>query len=396
MRGAVCVAGLILAATVARAAETPAPLPSGVVPAGAPPEIVGWAEGSGPAAPDGFRVSAFAHGLDGPRWLAALPNGDLLVAHGPDRVTLLRDADRDGVAEQQFSLIEGLDRPSGMLLRRDRLYVADAAAVWSFSFLVGQTRVNSAPRKFLDLGVGSNDGNWTRSLATDQDERRLYVAVGAGSGTREKEASDPGPLRAAILSVRWDGSDAGTFASGLRSPAGMAFAPEGGRLWAVVEPCGPLHDGPVTGRLTEVRKGLVHEWPCSCPGEQESPDGQDGDPGVVADTVAPDLALGAGAGPLGLAFYRGRAFPGRYRGGAFVGLGGSWDGSRPAGYRVVFVPFEAGRPAGPAEDFLTGFVADEGSRAVRGRPAGVAVARDGALLVADDGGNAVWRIAPVQ
>jgi glucose/arabinose dehydrogenase len=372
MQDAVRAAALICAAAAAQAA-TPDPPPTTVpAPAIEPARHVGWPDGTRPKAPPGFGVSAFARGLAGPRSLAVLPNGDVLVAEtgggpaqavaattargsGAGRVTLLRDADRDGVAEQQFTLIEGLERPCGLLLRRDRLYVAGAEALWSFSFLVGQTRVNTAPRRLFDLPPGGDDGPFTCSLATDPDEGRLYVAAGTG-----RDAS-----RAAILSARWDGSDLAAFASSKDHLTGIAFEPVGGKLWAVAGRREFPADGPESSYLAQV------------------PDG-----------AAARVELGPRVAPLGLAFYRSQAFPARYHGGAFIGLGGSGDLAQRPSHAVAFVPFESGRPAGPVEPFLTGFIEDEDGREVHGRPAVVAVARDGALLVADDTGNIIWRIAP--
>lgn len=412
----------LIAATSAGAAVPDLPAPYETPAAVRPPKVVGWPEDARPAAPAGFSVTVFARDLDSPRWLTVLPNGDVLVAEartelpvevrakisperlqrfeesvgrGPsaNRVTLLRDADRDGVAERRFALIEGLDRPFGMLLRRDRLYVASTDAVWSYSFLVGQTRVNSAPRKLFDLPTGGYNNHWTRSLATDPDERRLYVAVGSATNVDEERVDEKEPHRAAVLSARWDGSDLGVFASGLRNPVGMAFEPTTGKLWSVVNERDMLGDDLVPDYLTEVRQGAFYGWPYSYFGRHEDPRKQGERPDLVAKAVVPDFALGAHTAPLGLTFYGKRAFPERFHGGAFIAQHGSWNRSQFAGYRVVFVPFADGHPAGPAEDFLTGFIKDEQTREVYGRPAGVVVALDGALLVADDAGNTIWRVA---
>jgi glucose/arabinose dehydrogenase len=281
-----------------------------------------------------------------------------------------------------------------MLLRRDRLYVASIDAVWSYSFLVGQTRINAPPRKLFELPAGARNNHWTRNLATDPDEQRLYVAVGSATNVDEERIDEKQPQRAAILSSRWDGSDLGVFASGLRNPVGMAFEPASGKLWTVVNERDMLGDELVPDYLTEVRKGAFYGWPYSYFGSHEDPRKAGQRPDLVARAIVPDFALGAHTASLGLAFYRAGAFPERYQGGAFIGQHGSWNRSQFAGYRVVFVPFEAGRPAGAAQDFLTGFIKDEASNEVYGRPVGVAVARDGALLVADDAGKTVWRVAP--
>ena len=422
-------AGLATASLLAGAALAQDPPPDLPAPYATPPavkmaKVTGWPAGAAPKAPPGFVVKAFARDLDSPRWLTVLPNGDVLVAESrttfsaeakarippelleqleqstggrrasANRVTLLRDADRDGVAEQRFTLVEGLDRPFGMLLRRDRLYVASTDAVWSYSYLVGQTRPLAAPRKLFDLPAGGHNNHWTRTLAMDPEEKRLYVAVGSATDVDEERIDEKEPHRAAILSARWDGTDLGVFASGLRNPVGLAFEPVTGRLWAVVNERDMLGDELVPDYLTEVRPGAFYGWPYAYSGNHEDPRKQGQRPDLVARAVAPDLALGSHVAPLGLAFYRASAFPQRFHGGAFIGQHGSWNRSRFAGYDVVFVPFSAGRPSGPPQPFLTGFVKDEATREVFGRPAGVAVARDGALLVADDAGNVVWRVVP--
>jgi glucose/arabinose dehydrogenase len=266
--------------------------------------------------------------------------------------------------------------------------------VWSYSFLVGQTRINASPRKLFDLPAGARNNHWTRNLATDPDEKRLYVAVGSSTNVDEERIDEKQPQRAAILSSRWDGGGLAVFASGLRNPVGMAFEPASGKLWTVVNERDMLGDDLVPDYLTEVREGGFYGWPYSYFGRHEDPRkaGQRRD--LVARAIMPDVALGAHTASLGLAFYKADAFPARYQGGAFIGQHGSWNRSQFAGYRVVFVPFEGGRPAGAVEDFLTGFIKDEASNEVYGRPAGVAVARDGSLLVADDAGKTIWRVAP--
>lgn len=387
MRDAIRAAAIMLGAAAAQAAEPG-------LPALAPPKVVGWTDDARPAAPAGFTVSPLARGLDGPRGLAVLPNGDVLVAAPrTGRLTLLRDTDRDGVAEKQFVLVEGLDGPSGMLLRRDRLYVAASDAVWSFSFLVGQTRVNAAPRKLFDLPPGG-DGHPMRVLATDPDEKHLYVGVGTGNGEPGEGIGERALPQATILSARWDGTDVGVFASGLRGAAGMAFEPVGGRLWAVQDGCAAPGEEPAPDHLAEALKGALQDRPYRCTASRDDARSHAEEPGDAVGVEPAGVALGAGVAPRGLVFYRSGAFPERYRGGAFVGLHGSWNGSRLAGFGVAFVPFEAGRPVGPAEAFLTGFVRDGASGEVYGRPAGMAVASDGALLVADEGGDTIWRIAP--
>jgi glucose/arabinose dehydrogenase len=403
MRGLPAAASALLACGAMAGTQPPdLPAPYATPSASKVPRVVGWPANKTPTAPPGFVVNAYAQDLDNPRWLLVLPNGDVLVAEprrsgsadAANRVTLLRDADGDGTAEQRFTLIEGLDRPFGMLLRRDRLYVASTDAVWSYSFLVGQTQVNAPPRKLFDLPAGVRNNHWTRNLATDPEEKRLYVAVGSATNVDEERIDEKQPHRAAILSARWDGSDLGVFASGLRNPVGMAFEPTSGKLWTVVNERDMLGDDLVPDYLTEVRKGAFYGWPYSYFGSYEDPRKRGERPDLVASAVVPDLALGAHTASLGLAFYKAQAFPERFQGGAFIGQRGSWNRSQFAGYRVVFVPFEDGRPSGGMQDFLTGFIKDEAASEVYGRPVGVAVARDGSLLVADDAGKTIWRVAP--
>lgn len=395
--------GALCALTAMATPQVPElPPPYATAPAARIAKVVGWPTDQAPKAPVGFVVNAYARGLENPRWLLVLPNGDVLVAEprksgksaDGDRVSLLRDADGDGVAEQRFTLLEGINRPFGMLLRRDRLYVAGTDAVWSYSFLVGQTRISAPPRKLFDLPAGARNNHWTRNLATDPDEKRLYVSVGSATNVDEEHIDEKQPQRAAILSARWDGSELEVFASGLRNPVGMAFEPSSGKLWTVVNERDMLGDDLVPDYLTEVRKGAFYGWPYSYFGSHEDPRKAGQRPDLVASATVPDFALGAHTASLGLAFYKAGPFPRRYQGGAFVGQHGSWNRSQFAGYRVVFVPFEGGRPAGEAQDFLTGFIKDEASNEVYGRPVGVAVARDGSLLVADDAGRTVWRVSP--
>lgn len=422
LAAALAVAHLALAPR-ADAAPTPPTLPA---PLATPPTVrmavvVGWPEGAKPTAPAGFGVVAFARGLDNPRNLLVLPNGDVLVSEArsvlsaerrrqlppelvasweksggagasANRITLLRDTDKDGVADLQTTLIDGLNQPYGMAIRRDRLYIANTDAVVSCPFFVGQTKIQGACRKLLDLPADGYNNHWTRNIVFAPDESRFYVSVGSATNVDEEKQDEKDPRRAAILSAKPDGTDMQIHATGLRNPVGLAFEPVSGALWTTVNERDQLGDDLVPDYMTAVKKGAFYGWPYAYFGPNEDPRKKGERPDLVAKTLAPDLAFDAHSASLGLAFYRRTAFPKEYLGGAFVAQRGSWNRSRFTGYRVVFVPFAKGRPAADERDFLTGFVKDEASGEVYGRPAGVAVARDGALLVADDAGNTIWSV----
>jgi glucose/arabinose dehydrogenase len=378
---------------LADADGTPTEAP--VTAAPAPPKVVGWPAGATPQAPANFRVQAYARGLDGPRSMLVLPNGDLLVAEAharTNRITLLRDSAGEGVADHQFVLLDGLNQPYGLALRRDRLYVANTDAVLSCQFLVGQTRVHRACRTLFELPAGGYDNHWTRNLAFTADESLMYVSVGSSTDVDEERRDEHEPHRAAILVAQPDGRELRVYASGLRNPVGLAFEPTRERLWTTVSERNLPGDERVPDFLTAVRDGAFYGWPYAYSGRNEDPRKRGQRPDLVRRAVVPDVPLGPQVAPLGLVFYRRDQFPKSYRGGAFIALHGSWNGSQFAGYKVAYVPFAAGRPAGPPQDFLTGFIRDADGDAVYGRPAGVAVAVDGALLVADDAGDTIWRV----
>jgi glucose/arabinose dehydrogenase len=382
----------------------PLPEPSATPPAAPLPKPVGWLAGTAPRAPQNFRVAAYARGLDHPRSLLVLPNGDVLVAEArgvaapspgrpsANRITLLRDTHGQGTADQQFVLIESLTRPFGLALRRDRLYVGASDGVYSCPFLVGQTRLHGECRPLIALPDENGRGHWTRNLAFNPDETQLYVAVGSHTNVDAEHLDEKTPERAAILVARPDGQGLRVYASGLRDPVGLAFEPGSGRLWTAVNERDDAGDAPVPDFLTSVRDGAFYGWPYAYLGGHEDPRRKGERPDLVARAVAPDLPLAARVAPLGLAFYGRAHFPQSYRGGAFVALHGAANRPGLAGYQVAFVPFADGRPAGPVEDFLTGFVKDAGAGEIYGRPAGVAVATDGSLLVADDDGDTIWRV----
>jgi glucose/arabinose dehydrogenase len=380
----------------------------------------GWPAGRAPVAAPGFAVQPFFAGLEHPRWLHVLPNGDVLVAetNGPadkagvtglkgiamkqvmkragagvpsaDRISLLRDADGDGVAETRTRFLTGLSSPFGMALAGEWLYIANTDHLVRVPYSAGMTEVTATPERVIDLpGAGQFNHHWTKSLLASPDGQRLYVGVGSNSNVAEN-GMEAETMRAAVLEVRLPG-EVGVYASGLRNPVGTDWNPATGELWAVVNERDELGSDLVPDYLTSVRPGAFYGWPYSYYGAHVDDRVAPQRPDLVATAVAPDFALGAHVAPLGLAFYTGTALPERYRGGAFIGMHGSWNRRPYNGYRVAFVPFRGGTPVGPVEEILGGFVDTDGK--AMGRPAGVAVARDGAVLVADDVGNTVWRIS---
>jgi glucose/arabinose dehydrogenase len=381
---------------------------------------VGWPEGMMPTAPEGYVVQAFASGLDHPRWLYRLPNGDVLVAEtnappkpedkqggirgwimglvmsragaavpSADRISLLRDADGDGVAETKTAFLENLTSPFGMALVGDRLFVANADAVVAFPYQAGQTRIDVAPTKIADLPAGRNH-HWTKSLVASADGARLYVGVGSNSNIAEYGMEEE-VNRAAILEITIATGATRVFASGLRNPVGLAWEPVTGQLWTAVNERDELGNDLVPDYMTSVSDGGFYGWPWSYYGQTVDRRVKPENPEAVARALRPDYALGAHTASLGLHFYDGQSFPAAYRGGAFIGQHGSWNREPKSGYKVVFVPFANGRPAGPPQDFLTGFLNAKGE--ALGRPVGVITDARGAILVADDVGNVIWRVA---
>jgi glucose/arabinose dehydrogenase len=382
--------------------------------------VIGWPEGRSPAAPAGFEVNAFGTGLDNPRWIYVLPSGDVLVAEArtlpksdrpaeiqqglvaagsvgvsPNRITLLRDADGDGTPEVRETFLENLNQPFGMALVGDDLYVANTDGVLRFPYREGQTRIEAPGELILPLPAGGYNNHWTRNIIATPDGQKLYVSVGSASNVGEY-GMDEEVRRANILEINPDGSGEKVFASGLRNPNGMDWEPESGALWTAVNERDGLGNDLVPDYFTSVRDSGFYGWPYSYYGQNEDPRRAGERPDLVARAIPPDFALGSHTASLGLVFYDGDSFPERYRGGAFIGQRGSWNRSEFSGYRVVFVPFAGGRPSGDAEDFLTGFMADPDRGEAYGRPVGLALLRDGSLLVADDAGDTVWRVRAIN
>ncbi|WP_312366983.1 sorbosone dehydrogenase family protein [Ensifer sp.] len=380
-----------------------------------------WGTREKPIAAPGFSVSAFATGLDHPRWLHVLPNGDVLVAEtnkppsvsktfslrglvmdhfmaragaevpSANRITLLRDRDGDGVAETRSTFLENLNSPFGMTLSKGVLYVANTDAIIAFPYKVGETTIVATGQKLVDLPAGPINHHWTKDIIASRDGKKLYATVGSNSNVGEN-GMDVEAKRAAVLEIDLATRKVRVFASGLRNANGLAWQPQSGELWAAVNERDELGSDLVPDYMTSVKEGGFYGWPYSYFGKHIDKRVKPQRPDLVATAIVPDYALGPHTASLGLAFYSGHLFGLEYRNGAFIGQHGSWNRRPRSGYKVVFVRFADGEPVGKARDILTGFIgADDNAR---GRPVGVVVDQRGALLVADDVGNVVWRVTP--
>ncbi len=384
---------------------------------------IGWKDQAKPIAASGISVAAFAEGLDHPRWLYVLPNGDVLVAEtntpskgktdfsitksirnwvmgkvmkkagaavpSANRVTLLRDSDGDGVAEVNSVLLNGLMSPFGMALVGDELYIANADAVVKFPYVAGDTKISAPATKVVDLPGGPINHHWTKNIIANKEGTKLYVTVGSNSNVAE-DGMDIEVGRAAIWEVDIKASTHRLYAEGLRNPNGLAWEPETGALWTVVNERDELGDDLVPDYLTSVHEGAFYGWPYSYFGQNVDERVQPARPELVAKAVSPDYALGAHTASLGLVSSVDAKLPATYANGMFIGQHGSWNRKPRSGYKVIYVPFANGKPAGMPIDVLTGFLSPEGD--AYGRPVGVVIDKQGALLVADDVGNKVWRV----
>ena len=379
-------------------------------------EVVGWGDTQAPKAAVGLQVTRFAGDLAHPRWLYALPNGDILVAesNGPagpvkrpkdlaqklfmkkakggprpgNRILLLRDADGDGIAEMRTVFIDRLNAPFGMTLVGNQLYVAETDALVRFPYQQGATAITAPATRVADLPGGPINHHWTKNVIAARDGSKLYVTVGSNSNVGEN-GMDNEVDRAAILEVDPATGRHRVFASGIRNPNGMDWEPSTGMLWTVVNERDEIGDDLVPDYITSVRPGGFYGWPYSYWGQHIDKRPYPARPDLVARAIKPDYAVGTHTGSLGFTFAGGNQLGARFREGAFIGQHGSWNRSRPVGYKVIFIPFAGGKPSGPPIDVLGGFLDRE--RAF-GRPVGVIVDRGGGLLVADDAGNAVWRV----
>jgi len=380
---------------------------------------IGWPAGAKPHASGGLTVIAFADRLDHPRWLYVLPNGDVLVAETnapqrPDdgrgikgwvskkfmkkagagtpsanRITLLRDTNGDGVADQRFAFAEGLNSPLGMVLVGDSFYVANTDAVLRYAYKAGQTKLTGPAERVTELPAGTLNHHWTKNLVASADGKRLYASVGSNSNAAEN-GIDAEKQRAAILEIDVLNGAKRVYASGLRNPVGMAWEPGSGTLWTSVNERDELGDDLVPDYMTSVRDGGFYGWPYSYYGGHLDERVKPQRPDLVAKAIIPDYALGAHTASLGLAAADGNALGPAYTHGMFVSQHGSWNRSEPAGYKVIFVPFDGPKPRGMPIAVLDGFLNPKGE--AMGRPVGIALDKAGALLVADDVGNMIWRL----
>ncbi|MFC3690728.1 PQQ-dependent sugar dehydrogenase [Chenggangzhangella methanolivorans] len=386
-------------------------------------KAVGWTGDAKPTAASGMQVAEFAGGLDHPRRVYTLPNGDVLVVEtaeppkpdaksGPmswvkgyfmdragakvpsaNRITLLRDADGDGKAEFRSTLVKDLYSPFGVVLSNGRLWIANTNAIVSVPYKDGDTEITAKPEKLVDLPERPLNHHWTKDLTASKDGTKLYATSGSNSNVAENgiEAEKD---RAAVLEVDVATKQTRVFASGLRNPNGATINPATGELWVVVNERDEIGSDLVPDYMTSVKDGAFYGWPYSYFGQNVDERVQPPRPDLVAKAVKPDYALGPHTASLGLIFNEGQLFGEKYAGGAFVGQHGSWNRNPVSGYKVIFVPFKDGKPNGAPEDVLTGFLNKDGD--AQGRPVGVAIDKAGALLVADDTGNKIWRVTPAQ
>jgi glucose/arabinose dehydrogenase len=383
----------------------------------------GWQPGTAPIAAQGLKVNALVTQLDHPRWIHVLPNGDVLVAESnapprpedgkgikakamgvfkkkagagspsANRITLLRDVDGDGIAEVRTAFLENLNSPFGMALVGDQLYVANTDAIVRFPYKEGDTRITAAGVKLADLPGGPRNHHWTKSLIASRDGSKLYATVGSNSNVAENGiAEEEG--RAAIWEVDTRTGAKRLYATGLRNPNGMGWEPTTGTLWTVVNERDELGSDLVPDYLTSVRDGGFYGWPYSYYGQHVDTRVEPPRPDLVSKAIKPDYALGSHVAPLGMTFSDGAKLGARFASGAFVGQHGSWNRKPFSGYNVVFVPFAGGKPSGKPVEVLKGFLNEK--EEAMGRPVGVAIDKRGALLVADDVGNVIWRVTPAS
>jgi glucose/arabinose dehydrogenase len=384
-------------------------------------KVIGWPAGKTPVAPAGFTVTPYAIKIKSPRNIYIAPNGDILVAlsnsersaketventltgkakseqggKSANTVVLFRDTNNDGKPDVQSEFLTGLDQPYGLLIIGDSFYVANTDGLWKYPYKTGDTRITGKGSKIMNLPAGGYNNHWTRNLIANADNSKIFITVGSGSNVGENGMENE-KRRANILEINPDGSGETIFASGLRNPVGLAWAPGTNALWTAVNERDGLGDDLVPDYITSVKQGAFYGWPYSYYGQHEDPRMKGQSPELVKKAIAPDIAVGSHTASLGLAFYKDSKFPAKYQGGAFIGQHGSWNRSALSGYKVAFVPFKDGKKTGDLEDFLTGFIADTEKGEVYGRPVGVAVAKDGALMVADDVSNTVWRVAATK
>jgi glucose/arabinose dehydrogenase len=381
---------LILPAQVTNGKKPQLPAPYATKSSGNPPQDTQPPQGFLPTVPQGFRVNIFAANFKEPRWLAVAPNGDIFLADsGAGKIIILRDPQHTGGAQQQEVFASGVNRPYGIVFHDDYVYVGATNALLRFHYDPKTSKRLGEAEHLMDLPHG---GHWTRSLVFSADGKHLFISIGSDSNINIEKDS----RRAAITICDPDGKNARLYATGLRNPSAIGLEPATGQLWAVVNERDGLGDDLPPDYFTSVREDGFYGWPYSYIGDNVDPRVNPQKPELVAKAIIPDVLLGAHRAPLQFAFYTATQFPEAYRGGAFIAEHGSWNRSTRAGYEIAFVPFKDGKPSGDPQEFLTGLVPDPTKGNVNGRPVGVTVAPDGALLVSDDGAGVVYRVTAAR
>ena len=382
-------------------------------------KVEGWPAGKMPIAPAGFSVTRFAEGLEHPRWIYVAENGDIFVAESntvlkgikkigakisrkiktqhvgvsANKIMMYRDANKDGIPEKSYVFLENLNQPFGMLIIGHQFFVGNTNALMAYDYTPGDTVIHQAGKKLIDLPVGKRNQHWARNIITNRQHDKIFIGIGSATNIADL-GLDNETGRAEILEVNIDGSHPKIYASGLRNPCGMDWAPGTDVLWTAVNERDELGDELVPDYLTGVKQGGFYGWPYSYFGQHPDPRLKDHPhPELVARAIVPDLTLGSHTASLGLLFYQKTQFPKKYTGGAFITQHGSWNRSVLSGYKVIFVPFANGRPSGDPEDFLTGFTDDLTRSTVYGRPVGIAILSNGTMLISDDVNNLIWRVS---
>lgn len=357
-----------------------------------PSRVIAQPDNATLSVPKGFKVNVFAEGdFQQPRWMVLAPNGDVFLSDGSaGKIFVLRDANKDGTAEERFTFAENLDRPFGMAFYKEWFYVAQTDSIMRFKYTPGQTKAVGEPEKLVTLTAGGYNQHWTRNILFSPDNSKLFISVGSASNVSAGEE----PIRAAVSVADPDGKNLRQYATGLRNPIGLAFNPATKVLWTAVNERDGLGDDLVPDYVTSVKEGAFYGWPFSYVGTNEDPRRQGEAPDLVKKAVVPDVLLTSHSAALGLIFYDGKMFPGEYKGDAFSALHGSWNRQKLTGYKIIRIRFKDGKPIKNGyEDFLTGWLPDENGSEVWGRPVGLLVNADGSMLITDDGAKKIWRVS---
>lgn len=354
------------------------------------PKVIPRPDGAKLTMPPGFEINTFAEGsLGRPRWLALAPNGDVFLADSMgSKIVVLRDANKDGVAEERSTFAEGLKQPFGIAFWRDYVYIGNTDAIIRYPYKPGQMKALAPAEQIAEVPGKGYREHWTRNILFSPDGKKMYVTVGSESNV-DVEAN---PMRATITEYNPDGTGKRTYASGTRNPIGLAWLPGTRTLWAAVQERDRMGDDLPPDYVTSIKEGGFYGWPFAYAGGVEDPRHKGERPDLVKSTITGDVLIQAHSAILGLTFYEGKMFPQEYKGDAFVALHGSWNRTKRTGYKIIRIRFKNGKPVGGYDDFLTGWMLDENSREVWGRPVGLLVLADGSMLITDDGANKIWRV----